>query len=166
MCGFINAKLYCLCHWHSVNGLKAGFCWLSCSMLVLRSILSLLFQFVRKEKKKSVTSWYEWTLQSSDLVKDSLSLSSYSCQIWEEIAVKSKHFKTCWSKWSNSRPVFPLNFPVLISADLQVFSPLRQQWEKGKRAEELGQTWIIFNSVLFQLDNQLSNTYKFATVIH
>lgn len=62
--------------------------------------------------------------------------------------------------------LFSLDSPVLISSDLQVFSPLRLQCRKGKRAAKLGQTWIIFNNVLFRHDNQLSNTYKFATVIH
>lgn len=55
---------------------------------------------------------------------------------------------------------------MLVSSELQVFSPLRLQRTKRKRAEKLGQSWIIFNNVLFQLDNQLSNTYRFATVIH
>jgi len=55
---------------------------------------------------------------------------------------------------------------VLISSELPVFSPLRLQYGKGERVAKLGQTWIIFNNVLFRLDNQLSNTYKFATVIH
>lgn len=61
---------------------------------------------------------------------------------------------------------FPLDIPVLSSSDLQVFSPLRLQCRKGERAAELGQTWSIFNNVLFRCDNSYRTPTRLQTVIH